>query len=274
MFDQALPRLLATAIVGAVFAHPATAQPSRHSAKVEAETEDFSDGRGSRHFARLEYQFLEPDTTVLASPVIGFRKTGATSETALGGGLTVYQKWSSGISTRTHLFVSEDKPVFAQLDVAQDVTAKVLQNTTVTAGGRYAQFFGGRDVWFLSAGVRYYFPIGSVAYRLSHVDPEGQRSFLAHLVNVSLKDPGGKGETRLWLGAGEASMTEGQVDENFRAKNLGAAIQRIQPLTGSLALTLLAGVSSYEVPSGNITSTKFGIGLTTSLGGSVDRLGR
>jgi YaiO family outer membrane protein len=257
-----------------MLAHAASAQPSKHSVKMEAETEDFSHDWGSRRLVRLEYQFVAPDTTVVASPTVGTRKVNTTKDTALGGGLTVYHKWSPEISTRTHLFLSEDEPVFARLEVAQEVTVRALQNTTLSAGGRYAQFFGGRDVWFFSGGARYYFPGGSIAYRLSHVDPTGHRSFFAHLANVSLKDPGGKGETRLWLGTGEAALTTGQVEEDFRANDFGAALQRVQPLTGPLAVTVLAGISSYERADRNITSTRLGIGLTTSFGGPRDRLER
>jgi YaiO family outer membrane protein len=273
MLSHTIPRFITTAAASAMLAHPATAQ-STHSVKAEAETEGYSRNFGSRKFTRLEYKYLSPDTTVVASAVAGVKKTGATKHTSFGGGVTLYQKFSPEVSTQTNLFVSQNEPVFAKLDITQDVTSRVFQNTTVTVGGRYAQFFEGQDVWFLQGGARHYFPGGSVAYRLSYVDRKGKSAFLAHLVNLSVRDPGGRGETRLWLGVGETSLTGSQISEDIREKNYGATIQRVQPLTGPLAVTLLAGISSFDRPAGSRTSTKLGLGLSTSFGGSRDRFGK
>jgi len=236
------------------------------SVTVAASSQDFSDGYGSLRSVTLEYKaVLDDDTTVLVSPVVGQRRTASMEESAVGGGATVYHDWSGTVSTRTQAFVAEDEPVFANLDLSQDVTVKVASQTTVTVGGRWARYFGGKEVTFLSVGARQYFKGGSVAYRLSRIDPEGGRAFLAHLLNLTLDDPHGAGKTRLWLGTGAASLERSQLEDSFTGHDWSGLVQRAQPLTGKLALIGSAGVSTYARPGDDITSTTIGLGLKLGL---------
>ncbi len=245
----------------------ATAGTPKQSVSAAAETEDFSQDLGSLRSVKLEYKLEAEDTAVTFTPVLGERRSPAASETSIGAGLAVYQNWSANLSTRTAVFISEEDPVFAQYDVAHDVSAKVARDTIVTIGGRWARFFGEQDVYFASTGARHYFKRGSVAYRLSVIDPEGRQPFLAHLVNFSLKDNKGQGQTRIWLSAGEASFSRPQLGDQFDGSDIGGVIQRIQPISEKLALALTTGFNRYGRPGKDVTSTTFGLGLTTSFGG-------
>lgn len=238
----------------------------KQTVKIEAKTQDFSEGLGSLRSVNLEYKaVLDDDTTVLVSPVVGQRRAGSLTETAVGGGATVYHDWSDTVSTRTEAFAAEDKPVFANLDLSQDVTLKVASRTTVTAGARWARYFGGQEVTFFSIGARQYFKGGSVAYRLSRIDPPGRGAFLAHLVNVTLDDPHGAGKTRLWLGTGAASLERSQLEASFTGHDWSGLVQRLQPLTDKVALVASAGVSSYARPGEDVIGTNFGLGLQLGL---------
>jgi YaiO family outer membrane protein len=253
--------IAAFACLGAM---PAAAQSDTVTAS--GETQEFSDGFGSLRTVQLEYKHVEADTTVVVTPTYGERRGAGAKETALGGGVQVYHDWSDAVSTRTALFVSEDAPVFAHYDVAQDVTVKVADRTPVTVGGRYARYFGGRDVATLSGGVRQYFSFGSLAYRASWVDPEGRDGYLAHLVNLTVNDPGGgAGRTRLWLSAGEASLTTAQVPDNFSGDDYAAVVQRIQPITARLALVPTVGYSSYDRPAGRVDALSLGLGIALTV---------
>lgn len=262
MFKTALAALVTTAATST----PAAADTQKQSVSASAETEDFSQDLGSLRSVKIEYKLDAEDTTVTFTPVVGERKSPAFSETSIGAGVAIYQTWSPALSTRTAVFISENDPVFAQYDVAHDFSAKVANNTVLTAGGRWARFFGKTDVYFASTGARQYFKRGSVAYRLSLIDPEGRQPFLAHLVNLSLKDLRGAGQTRIWLSAGEASFSRPQLGDQFGGSDIGGTIQRVQPVTEKLALTLTAGLNRYGRPGEDVTSTTLGLGLTTTFG--------
>jgi YaiO family outer membrane protein len=241
-------------------AAPAAAETSQ-TVTVTGETQEFSDDGGSLRTVQLEYKFENDDTTVVFTPAIGERRAAGAGETAVGGGIQFYHDWSDTVSTRTGAFVAENAPVFAQYDLAQDVTVEVAERTALTVGGRYARYFGGQDVTFLSAGVRQYFGFGSVAYRASWVNPEGRNGYLAHLVNVTVNDASGGGKTRLWLSAGEASLSSAQLPANFSGQDYAAALQRVQPISRELALVPLLGYSSYDRPGGRIDALNLGLGI-------------
>jgi YaiO family outer membrane protein len=255
---------VAAAVTGLCLPLPLLAQSSQ-TVTATAETQEFSDDFGSLRTVTLEYKFVNDDTTVVFTPAVGERRAPGFKETAVGAGAAIYHDWSDIISSRTSAFVAENAPVFAQYDFAQDLTAKVGKNTTATIGGRYARYFGDQDVVFLSAGVRQYFRFGSVAYRLTRVDPEGRDGYFAHLVNVSVKDPKGAGKTQLWLSAGEASISGAQVPDNLSGDDYAAVLQRVQPIGGNLALVPTLGYSSYDRPTERIAAVSLGLGLSWTM---------
>jgi YaiO family outer membrane protein len=256
------------AIAAAAVLCPASALAQGHPSQTvtaAAETQEFSDNFGSLRSASLEYKYANDDTTVTFTPTVGERRAPGFRDTAVGGGVTLYQDWSSRVSSRTHAFVAEDSPVFAQYDFAQDLTFKVGGNTAVTLGGRWARYFGHQEVTFLSAGVRQYFKGGSVSYRLTRVDPQGRSAYLAHLANLSVNDPKGAGRTQLWLSAGEASLTNSQLQANFSGEDYGAVIQRVQPLTDRISLIPMVGYSYYDRPGGRLEAFNLGLGIALGI---------
>lgn len=230
-----------------------------------AETQDFSGGRGSLSTVQLDYKLLINDTTVLFSPVIGERRSPADTQSALGLGASIYQNWSDNVSTRSHIFVSEDKSVFAHIDVAQDITVLIADRTAITAGARWAEYFGGREAIFLSLGARQYFKGGSLSYRITRVKTDGQDAFFSHLVNLNINDSTGNGKTQIWASTGAASLSRSQFDANFSGDDHAIMVRRTQPLFGNIALVAQAGLSSYAAPLGRFTGTNLGLGLTASV---------
>jgi YaiO family outer membrane protein len=234
-----------------------------HTLSAVADIRAFTDDRGTLSSFTVEEKFVTSATTILVAPTIGERSTPSATYDALGIRGTIYEDWSPTVSTRTTLFVAEKMPVFAHTDVAQDITLRVADRTTVTAGIRWAEYFEERDVAFASLGVRRYFDRGSIAYRLTGTQVDGKDKFLAHLVNLRLNDGQGDGNTQLWLSVGDASSS--QLDANFSGSDRGFMLQRTQPLWGDVALVAAAGLSSYASPGGRYMATTLSIGLSTKL---------
>jgi YaiO family outer membrane protein len=243
---------------------PEPAGDASQSVEVSAESQDYTKGFGSLRSVKIEYRVDFADTTVTFSPTIGERRVSGSSVTALGVGGTIYHDWSDTISTRTHAFVAEDQPVFANLDFAQDVSVKLADKTVATLGARWARYFGNQEVWFVSGGLRQYFKGGSVAYRLTWVKPEGRDAFLAQLASLTVNDGRGRGKTQLWVNYGGASFDR-TLDSSFSGKGYGGLVQRVQPIDKAVSLSLSAGLESYARPAGRVEGTKLGLGLQFSL---------
>jgi len=254
----------ATVLAGALQAAPALAQ-SAQTLTATTESDEYSDGLGSVRSLKLEYKRVDEGTTVVFTPAVGERRAAGFSATAVGGGAAIYHDWSPAISTRMSAFFAENEPVFANQDLALDLTAKVAANTTVTLGGRYARYYGGVDVVFASAGVRQYFRFGSVSYRLTRVDPEGRDAYFAHLFNLSVKDGKGDGRTQLWLSAGEASYSSVHMPAGFSGKDYGINLQRVQPLGGNVNLVPSLGYTSYARPGDRVSAVNLGLGISMGL---------
>jgi len=252
-------------LLASLFLTPAAHAQDSQTVRVYGVSQDFSDNFGSLRSAVIEYKAVLDDTTLVASPTVGERRAPGVRYSSVGGGAAVYERWSDKVSTSTQAFVAEDQPIFANLDFSQDITVAVAKGTTVTIGGRWARYFGGTEVTFLSVGARRYFKGGSIAYRLTRTDPQGRDAFLSHLVNLTLNDRRGGGKTQLWLGAGSASLERTQLEANFTEHDLSGLLQRTQPLTGKLALIGSAGVSRYARPGNDVTSTTIGLGLQLGL---------
>lgn len=240
---------------------------SPDSISVAAETQEFSRDFGSLRSVRIEYKDVIDSTTVLFTPVIGTRRSPANTETSIGGGLELYQKWGGNLSTRTAIFVSEDKQVFAKIDLAQDVTVGLGPQWTGTAGVRWAEYANGDKVLFLSAGARHYFNRGSIAYRGTYVHPNGSDGYIAHLANLTLNDARGRGRTQLWLSYGGTAIDRGLLDGQFRGSDYGGTLRRVQPLgNGRVDAVFVLGLTSYDNPFGRVWGKTAGIGLSLNLG--------
>lgn len=245
-------------------APPAAPSGTTQSIEISGESQDFTDGYGSLRSVKIEYRVDFADTTITFSPTVGERRVSGSSVSAVGIAGAVYHDWSDTISTRTRAFIAEDRPVFASVDLAQDVNVKVAEKTVLTVGGRWARYFGNQDVYFVSGGIRQYFKGGSVAYRLSWVKPEGRDAFLSQLASLTLNDGRGRGKTQFWFNYGGATFDR-TLDSTFSAKDYGGTVQRIQPLNQDFSLSLTAGLQSYARPAGRVEGTKLGLGVNMSL---------
>lgn len=257
---------LGLAICGVAASNPADASDkSPDTVTAVAQVQDFDQGLGSLQTLEIQLSHSQGPNTFVLTPVIGERRTGASHDTAIGGSLELYHDWSSAVSSRSQVFVSENKTPFARWAVSQDITVKVAAKTTFTVGGRFARYYGNNDVVFLSGGVRQYFKHGSVSYRLTWTKPEFSSGYLAHLGSMTINDYRGAGKTQLWVSYGSASPIGNESQDTFRGKDYGFVIQRNQPLNGNLSAIFRIGASSYDRPSGRATAPTFGMGLSLPL---------
>lgn len=231
------------------------------SIRIEFERLDLGDGYGSFETLEAEYKAVMEDTTVVVTPEYGWRRNPGPNSDAARVSADIYHDWSDTLSSRTHLALSENEPVYARYEVGQDLTLKVARNTTVTGGVKYAQYFNDRDVMFYSLGARQYFDGGSVAYRATVVDPDNHEAFISHLLNLSVNDPSGRGKTQMWLSAGGTALERQALDGDFTGTDYAGTIKRLQPITRSLDLVLSAGLTSYDRPTGREMGNNVGIGL-------------
>ncbi len=240
---------------------PSAAAQPKLAINLSAETRDFGEDRGSLDVVTLEYKIEDGDTTVVLTPTFGERHAPGTSVSAAAFDAAVYHRWNDVISTYSEIFLAENSPVFAKLDVTQSVSIKIAKQTALTAAARWARYYGGRDAAFQSIGLRQYFRGGSVAYRLTRINPDNRDSFFGHLVNVSLNDPEGAGKTQLWLGRGVTSFDRVETEDTISGHDNSVVVQRYQPVFGHLGLVGTAGVTSYSRPEGRTTGTNFKLGV-------------
>jgi YaiO family outer membrane protein len=257
-------KILTGALIALATATPALAA-EKQTVTLSAQSQDFDSGLGSQRTVTLEYAKVAGENTFVLAPMVGQRRAGGKSDTAVGFEGEVYHDWSKVVSTRTSGFVAENKTPFAQWSFGQDVSVTVASATSLTVGGRYARYFGNTDVAFVSAGVRRYFKRGSVAYRMTWTKPDFRSGYLAHLVSATLNDASGEGKTQIWASYGAASLAPAQVPDSFRGKDLGLLLQRVQPVGSGIDVLIRAGVSRYDRPAGDVTATTVGLGLRLAL---------
>ena len=252
------------AICGIAAGNPACASDkSSDTVTTVAQVQDFNQGLGSLRTIEIQISHAQGPNTFVLTPIIGERRIDTFHDSAIGASLEVYHVWSPKISSRSQVFVSENKAPFAHWTVSQDLTVKVAGKTTVTVGGRFARYFGDNDVVYLSGGFRQYFKLGSISYRLTWTKPAFSSGYLAHLGSITIKDNRGAGKTELWVSYGSASLIDNQSQDSFRGKDYGFVVQRNQPLGGNLSAIVRIGVSSYDRPGARATARTFGIGLSS-----------
>lgn len=255
-----------TPLACALFALSTPALASNgQSVQVVAETRDYSDGYGELNTIVAELAVKQGSTTIVIEPRWGERVISSASWSAAGIGATLYQRFSPGLYTTTRIAAAQNEPVFAELNAAQDVTVRVARSVTATFGARYSRYYGKRDVYFLSSGVRYYFKRGAIAYRLSHIDPDHKNPIWAHLVQVTMNDGAGNGKTQLWLGAGGNALEDAVFVDHATGDDYSVYLRRYQPITDKIDLIGNLGIASYDRPGGRITAPTFGVGLRLAL---------
>ena len=224
----------------------------------------FTDGFGKRWQTGAEYSADLGRTAFTLSAKQAKRTFATESFSAVELSGTLYHDWNDTLSTRTQIGLSSDKPVFASRQVATDLNLKLVPQTVLTLGGKYARYYGRRDVVSWSAGGTWYFGDGSVGYRftLSDVDKLGKSH--SHLATVRLKDPRGSGLTQLWLGAGTSLHEQEVLLAGQKGSYKSISLQRVQPIAGELALNLQVGRSWYDTGATDYQGTTASVGLSYS----------
>jgi YaiO family outer membrane protein len=244
-------------------ATPAAAQSDDQTSVIQAtaETRDYSDDLGSLRTVRIEYELDNEDLTLVISPALGQRRGPGTEVTAAGLGGTLYLKLVDGVTTRTQIFLAEEKPVFVNRDIAQDVSFNLKEKTVATLGGRWATHFDNQELVYFNAGLRQYFKGGAIAYRYSHINPSNGEAFGSHLVNLTVNDPRGRGKTQVWLAYGQTNPDHFDPALSFSGDDYGVTVRRIQPIGGGFSLIGTGGYASYDRPLGRVLATTFGLGF-------------
>jgi YaiO family outer membrane protein len=145
-------------------------------------------------------------------------------------------------------------------EAAQDVSFKVLPETVLTAGARYARYYGGTDAWSWSAGASQYFKGGMIAYRFTSYDIEHLGHSVGHLGSFKLNDRGGS--SQLWVGHGTSIHDAEFLPVPQRGTYTSAELKRSQKLTPDIALNVGLRRSWYDTPEANYHGTGIHLGLT------------
>jgi YaiO family outer membrane protein len=248
-------------------------QPVDSKLLLTNELSDYSGGFGKRQETTAEYSADFGRTAVTLSASRAKRKFEAESFKAVELSGTIYRDWSDRIYTRTSVALSSNKPVYASRQVANDFNLKLLSNAVVTVGGKYARYYGDRDVLSWSAGGTWYFGGGFASYRYSNYDVDRLGNSHSHLASFRLKDPRGSGQTQLWLGSG-TSLHEQEITLSGRKGSYrSVALQRVQPIKGPLAVNLTLGRTWYDTNAADYRGTTASIGINYSMSRQALRKG-
>jgi YaiO family outer membrane protein len=147
--------------------------------------------------------------------------------------------------------------------LSQDVSYKLTKGLVGTIGGEYSSYGNSHNVTNWSAGGAYYVPGAMVSYRFNLYDSNRFGRSHAHLASVRVKDPGGSGSTRLWLGHG-TSLYEVDIPGNPTGKFTSVALMRSQPIGGGIALDVGVNRAWYDTPTGSYRGTGVVAGLSFS----------
>jgi YaiO family outer membrane protein len=231
---------------------------------LNTELTDYSSGFGRRRETTAEYSADFGRTAVTVGVSQARRKFEADSYKAVELSGTVYRDWNDRLYTRTHAAMASDKPVFASRQFANDFNLKLLPNTVVTVGGKYARYYGKRDVLSWSAGGTFYFGGGFASYRFTAHDVDRLGNSHSHLASFRLKDPRGSGQTQLWLGGGTSLHEQEILLSGRKGSYRSIALQRVQPIRGPLAVNLAVGRTWYDTSAADYRGTTASVGINYS----------
>lgn len=233
--------------------------PPAGSAELTATVQDFGPGRGTLTAATLDLRSITPTGNWSLAPTLAHRSG---EPVALGAALGWQRQWSPLIASESGVFVGQAGGPFAALTLAQALIGRIARHTTFTAALRWSRYAGSQDVWFASGEVRRYLRRGSLAYRLTWVRPRDHAGYTSHLLAFTLNDGSGRGRTQLWLSQGQASLASATVPDGFRGHDRAVQLRRLQPLAPRLALSVMGGLASYDLPGGAVQSRNLGLGLS------------
>jgi YaiO family outer membrane protein len=256
--------LIGAMTIGSAAISPAANRPRINpvdpSLLLSTQYTHFTDGFGKRRQTGAHYSvdFGKTAFTIGASQTKRTFATETFKAVELSG--TLYHDWNDRIYTRTSAAISADKPVYASRQIANDFNFKVMPQAILTVGGKYARYFGNRDVLSWSAGGSYYFGGGFASYRFTAYDVDKLGSSHSHLATFRVNDPRGSGQTQLWLGAGTSLHEQEVLLSGQKGSYKSVALQRIQPVSGDLSLSLTLGRTWYDTTN-DYRGTNASIGL-------------
>jgi YaiO family outer membrane protein len=171
--------------------------------------------------------------------------------------------WTDRLTTHTSVSLATNGSVFAKKRLSQDVSYEVAKGLVGTVGGEYSSYGNRNTVTNWSAGGAYYVPGAMVSYRFNLYDSNRFGHSHAHLASVRVKDPGGSGSTRLWVGRG-TSLYEVDLPGNPTGRFTSVALMRSQPIGGGVALEIGLNRAWYDTPTGSYRGTGLVTGLSFS----------
>jgi YaiO family outer membrane protein len=250
----------------AAAAHAGDSKPSLANVvdnKISLSTSysDYSGAFGKRWESSAEWSRHQGRTAFVVTASHAKREFEQDSFSAVRLSGTVYHDWSDRVYTRTSAGVSANKPVFASREISNDFNFKPIPGAVVTVGGKYARYYGGRDVLSWSAGGTWYFGRGFANYRFSSFDVDKLGKSHSHLATFRLKDGGGKGYTQMWLGSGTSLHEQEPFFAGRPGKYRSIALQRSQPVARRVSIQLAVGRSSYDTTAAKYHGTNVSIGL-------------
>jgi len=232
------------------------------AASVDGEYLSYSGSFGSRRTVNAQTRMDLGDTEIQLGLSQGSRKAGDDKFNATRATAAIVHNWSSRISTRTSASISSSEPVFVNRELIQEISYKPMPQTVLTAGARYARYWGGVDAVSWSLGAAQYFRGGLVSYRFSAFNVRGRGNSTGHLVNVKVEDP--YGSNQLWLGHGTSLHDAAWLGAPDKGKFNNVEYRRVQPIGGGVGLMVGVNRSWYEADNAKFRGTGARIGLTFS----------
>ena len=236
-------------------------KPVDPSLLLSSQYTHFTDGFGKRRQTGAQYSVDFGKTAV----TIGVSQTKRTYASATSKAVelsgSLYHDWNDRLYTRTSASISADKPVYAARQISNDFNFKATPQAVLTVGGKYARYFGGRDVLSWSAGVSWYFGDGLVSYRFTSADVEKLGGSHGHLATLRLKDGRGAGQTQLWLGAGTSLHEQEVLLTGQKGRYRSVALQRVQPIADQLSMNLTVGQAWYDRGAAEYRGTTASLGI-------------
>jgi len=232
------------------------------AASVDGEYLSYSGAYGSRRVVNAQTKMDLGDTEIQLGLSQGARKAGDERFKAMRASAAIVHNWSSRISTRTSASISSNQPVFVNRELSQEISYKPMRQTVLTAGARYARYWGGVDAVSWSLGAAQYFRGGMVSYRFSAYNVHGLGNSTGHLVNVKVDDP--YGSNQLWLGHGTSLHDAAWLGLPEKGKFNSVEYRRVQPIGGGVGLMVGVNRSWYEADNAKFRGTGARIGLTFS----------
>lgn len=228
---------------------------------IQGELTDYSSGRGQRRELGFDLTRKVGATTLMLEGATGQRDFGDEQFRGKVATATVARDWTAFLSTRTSVSAATNSPVFATRSIMQEISIKPGGGLVVNAGAKLARYYQGVGVKALALGPTYYFPRGSVAYRFTRYNVEGQGKANGHLANLRLNDPDGRGSTQLWLGSSETLIDSAFALGGNNGRVRSVALRRVQPISGQLGLSLGIGRDWFDTPTGKYRGTRPAIGI-------------